>query len=88
MVKKGLTGFILLLLSSSFTYAYSQVNKEDKQKQHLRKVASALPDSVFKEIKKEDLLNDEVYIKLAHDGWYPQEISRIMDNYLKKNRKR
>lgn len=88
MVKKGLTGFILLLLSSNFTYAYSQVNKEDKQKQHLRKVASALPDSVFKEIKKEDLLNDEVYIKLAHDGWYPQEISRIMDNYLKKNRKR
>ena len=38
-----------------------------------------LPDSVFTDVKMEDLLRDEVYMKLAADGWSPQEIVAIMN---------
>ena len=47
------------------------------------KEAAMLPDSVFEYVKMEDLLDDEVYIKLAHDGWSPQEIVTIMKTALK-----
>lgn len=42
-----------------------------------------LPDSVFTDVKMEDLLRDEVYMKLAADGWSPQEIVAIMNTAVK-----
>ena len=47
------------------------------------KEAALLPDSAFEYVKMEDLLDDQVYMKLAHDGWSPQEIVTIMKTALK-----
>lgn len=57
-----------------------------KEKEKMERAVSALPDSAYEQVRKEDLLNDEVYMKLARDGWFPQEITRIMDCYIKSNR--
>lgn len=57
-----------------------------KEKEKMERAVSALPDSAYEQVRKEDLLNDEVYMKLARDGWYPQEITRIMDRYINSNR--
>lgn len=66
------------------------VKAEDRdnasQKEKMKRVIENLSDTVFQEIQQEDLLNDEVYIKLARDGWYPQEITRIMERYIRQNR--
>lgn len=45
-----------------------------------------ISDTLFSDVKKEDLLVDEVYIKLARDGWSQDEIRRVMNNYVRKNR--
>jgi len=37
-----------------------------------------LPDSLFTPVQQEDLLNDEVYLKLAYEGWSREEIVTIM----------
>lgn len=78
----------MLSLLPFFTNATAQIKKEEKKKFRLEQLATALPDSAFQSIRKEDLLQDEVYIKLARDGWQPNEITRIMNNYLKSNRSR
>lgn len=57
-----------------------------KEKEKMERAVSALPDSAYEQVRKEDLLNDEVYMKLARDGWFPQEITRIMDRYINSNR--
>ncbi len=41
-----------------------------------------LPDSIFQSVEMEDLLDDKVYIKLASEGWSPQEIVPIMQTAL------
>ena len=49
---------------------------------------SRVPDSAFTDVKVEDLLRDEVYMKLSHDGWTSDEVRTIMDSYLLRHRKR
>lgn len=91
MVKKGLIGVFALLLPFMLTQAHLKNNSQnvkDKKHSKLESAISTLPDSAYEQVKREDLLNDEVYIKLARDGWYPQEITRIMDQYIKANRKK
>lgn len=91
MVKRRLTGLFALLLPLSMTHALIGGDKEKdskKKRSKMEQAIMALPDSAYENVKKEDLLNDEVYIKLARDGWYPQEITRIMDRYIKSNRQK
>ena len=61
----------------------SDSDRDLKRRNKMVKEAAMLPDSVFEYVKMEDLLDDEVYIKLAHDGWSPQEIVTIMKTALK-----
>jgi len=51
-------------------------NKEKQPSLELR--VKNLPDSLFTPVEKEDLLDDEVYLKLAHEGWSREEIVTIM----------
>lgn len=57
--------------------------KEEKRLRLMEKTALSLPDSIFEDVVTEDLLDDEVYLKLARDGWTPIEISRIMETAVK-----
>lgn len=59
----------------------------EKQVTGMEEMLRELPDSLYEDVVKEDLLLNETYIKLARDGWSPYEIKRIMDDYLKYNRK-
>ena len=88
MVRKRLTGLVALLLPFVFMQAHlgREKNVDDKKRSKMERAVSTLPDSAYEQVKKEDLLNDEVYIKLARDGWFPQEITRIMDRCIKTNR--
>lgn len=90
MVKRRLTGLFALLVPLTLSYAWSDGDgdngKTKKKRLKMEQAISVLPDSAYERVKKEDLLNDEVYIKLARDGWYPQEITRIMGRYIKANR--
>lgn len=58
-------------------------SKEQKHTERLESVALSLPDSVFEDVTMEDLIDDEVYLKLAHDGWTAKEISLIMNTAVK-----
>lgn len=42
----------------------------------------SLEDSLLSQVKMEDLLDDEVYQKLAYEGWTPPEIMKIMQSAL------
>ena len=88
MVKRNLLGLFALLLPAVCMQAQltNGTKSAVKEKEKMERAVSALPDSAYEQVKKEDLLNDEVYMKLARDGWYPQEITRIMDRYIKSNR--
>lgn len=57
-----------------------------KEDSFLIKKLKSVPDSLFTDVKQEDLLADDVYIKLARDGWSQEEIQPIMDDYMLKNR--
>ena len=88
MVKRNLLGLFALLLPAVCMQAQLTDGTKSavKEKEKMERAVSALPDSAYEQVRKEDLLNDEVYMKLARDGWYPQEITRIMDCYIKSNR--
>lgn len=88
MVKRKLTGLLALVLPVVLIQANLKQDKKvtGKKRSKMEHAVSTLPDSAYEQVKKEDLLNDEVYIKLARDGWFPQEITRIMDRYIKANR--
>lgn len=90
MVKRRLTAFRTFLLPFLLvpTIWVTAKDREERKKQKMEQAISALPDTAYASVRKEDLLNDEVYIKLARDGWNAQEISRIMNRYLKQNRSR
>ncbi|MCH5329075.1 MAG: hypothetical protein J1E02_08635, partial [Coprobacter sp.] len=53
----------------------------------MEQVMRNLPDSVFQDVKMEDLLDDEVYLKLAYDGWSSREIATIMSTAVKDKKK-
>lgn len=58
-------------------------NKSKKAQSRLEKWVRQQPDSLFTAVEKEDLLDDEVYLKLASEGWSTDEIVRIMETALK-----
>ena len=88
MVKRNLLGLFALLLPAVCMQAQLTDGTKSavKEKEKMERAVSALPDSAYEQVRKEDLLNDEVYMKLARDGWFPQEITRIMNCYIKSNR--
>jgi len=55
-------------------------NKVDQSR--LERKVRNLPDSLFTPVQHEDLLNDEVYLKLAHEGWTKDEIVTIMSTAI------
>lgn len=61
--------------------------KEELKRQRMEEIMRALPDSVFDNVKIEDLLDDEVYLKLAKDGWTSREIATIMETAVKDKQK-
>lgn len=79
--KRWASSFCLFLLPLAL-YSGKKIKKEDRQKHKMEKVLQTLPDSLYERVRREDLLQNEVYVKLARDGWNSQEIVRIMDNYL------
>ena len=74
MVKRKLTGLLALVLPVVLIQANLKQDKKvtGKKRSKMEHAVSTLPDSAYEQVKKEDLLNDEVYIKLARDGWFPQ----------------
>lgn len=88
-MNKRFSAFLLLSFLVIAMYAtIADDNDKDKKKAKMQQVLEHLPDSAYTNVKKEDLLNDEVYVKLARDGWNSQEIERIMNDYMKYNRGR
>lgn len=79
--RRWTSSFCLFLLPLAL-YSGEKIKKEDRQKHKMEKVLQTLPDSLYERVRREDLLQNEVYVKLARDGWNNQEIVRIMDNYL------
>lgn len=84
-MSKSLLTATLLLVSIVFLHSYAKTDKGSslKGRPNPTEVLKALPDSVFTDVKMEDLLRDEVYMKLAADGWSPQEIVAIMNTAVK-----
>lgn len=85
MIKRLLTAS-LVSLSLAIMHSYAKTEKKDNETGQLispEQAMLALPDSVFEDVKMEDLLFDEVYLKLARDGWSPQEITTIMTSAVK-----
>ena len=77
--------FILIIFIPLVVLAFT--NREKTQSpEYLRSKLESIPDSVFQNVKQEDLLLDEVYVKLARDGWSADEIKRIMGDYISRNR--
>ena len=81
MLKKLLlSAFVLTLAMAAHIYARSVGDKGKREREKLPRLETTvreLPDSVFNPVEMEDLLNDEVYLKLAHEGWSPEEIVRM-----------
>lgn len=64
-------------------YTYAKGTNDDKGKRHgslpnLEAQVRQLPDSVFQPVEMEDLLDEKVYLKLAKEGWTPDEIVSVM----------
>ena len=70
MVKRNLLGLFALLFPAVCMQAQltDGTKLANKKKDKMERAVSALPDSAYERVKKEDLLNDEVYMKLAKDG--------------------
>lgn len=82
-MKKSLIIFAALLAGGATAYINAEKSiKQNRKEQQMVQKALELPDSLFEGVKIEDLLDDEVYLKLAHDGWSPREISAIMNTAL------
>lgn len=83
MLKKLLlSAFVLTLAMAAHIYARNVGDKGKREQEKLLRLETTvreLPDSVFNSVEMEDLLNDEVYLKLAHEGWSPEEIVTIMN---------
>lgn len=86
MIKKYFFTTLLLLCFHQIQAQHEQTGTSDlnrRQRDKLERALHELPDSVFGDVKKEDLLEDEVYVKLARDGWSSKEIVTIMNTAMK-----
>ncbi len=81
------TTLLLLCFGVACNYAWhytaQDYDKKLRKRSKLEQSLRHLPDSIFDDVKMEDLLVDEVYVKLARDGWSPGEIRSIMSTALK-----
>lgn len=77
----------LLASGALYGYAESSADKEQRKRERMEQMARSLPDSLLENVRTEDLLDDEVYLKLAHDGWTPREIMAIMETAVKDKKK-
>ena len=67
--------FCCFVLHSYARNEYASDSDRDlKRRNKMVKEAALLPDSAFEYVKMEDLLDDQVYMKLAHDGWIPPSV--------------
>ncbi len=74
---------LLLIANLSADGAPVGTNKKTKEEpSHLELEVRNLPDSLFTPVQMEDLIDDEVYLKLAHEGWSREEIVKIMGTAL------
>ena len=71
-----------LLLCGGMIYA-EKTKKELQKEQRMREALANLPDSLLEQVEVKDLLDDEVYLQLAHDGWSAREIETVMNAALK-----
>ena len=62
MAKKRLTGLLALMLPFVLVQAHLGRDKgaDDKKRSKMERAVSTLPDSAYGQVKKEDLLGDEV----------------------------
>ena len=79
-----LTSLLIVALASA---KETSAEKEAKKLQRMEEIINSLPDSVFENVKIEDLLDDEVYVKLMRDGWTSREIAVIMETAVKDKKK-
>lgn len=88
-MKRKLVRCLMLFVLPLAIYATVGNDGKDgrKKARKMERVLESMSDSDYENVRKEDLLRDEVYIKLARDGWSSHEIMRIMDDYIKENRK-
>ena len=75
----SITALAALLFVAYTSAGNTPSQKEEKKRQRMEEITRNLPDSVFENVKMEDLLDDEVYLKLARDGWSSREITTIME---------
>lgn len=78
---------LAVVFCAALSWAKTAAEKEQLKRLRMEEIARNLPDSVFENVKVEDLLNDEVYLKLSYDGWSPREIMTIMETAVKDKKK-
>lgn len=82
MVKKLIPVSILLSaligIQSYADGATKSAKRCSAETSRLEEAVMNMPDSLFSPVEQEDLLDDEVYLKLAHEGWSREEILTIM----------
>lgn len=85
MAKQPLLVLSIILAAACGAYMYAAKEpgrKNAGDSERLKHKVRELPDSLFEPVEMEDLLDDKVYIKLASEGWYPQEIVSIMNTAI------
>lgn len=85
MIKRLLPA-LLVTVCAAMAHSYAKTDRSSGGAKGLSdpvSVLQAVPDSVFTDVKMEDLLRDEVYMKLAADGWAPEEIVAIMNTAVR-----
>ncbi len=73
---------LFLIANLSADGALGGMNENREEQSRLELQVRNLPDSMFIPVQQEDLLNDEVYLKLAHEGWSSDEIVTIMSTAI------
>ncbi len=91
MVKKLiLVSSLLSLLLGVQSYADGATKSTKRARGETSRLEEAvmnMPDSMFLPVEQEDLLDDEVYLKLAKEGWSREEIMTIMQTALADKKK-
>lgn len=70
--------FFLAFIAGNIAVGKNKKSSVDAKALERERALRMMDDSLLSQVKIEDLLDDEVYQKLAYEGWTPQEIVRIM----------
>ena len=79
----SITSLAIFLFVAYTSARTTDIDRENQKHRRMEEISAKLPDSIFENIKTEDLLDDEVYHKLAKDGWSTREITTIMETAVK-----